>query len=524
MKLQSPLKLSLDLSSSYTSKPWIFILVVISFKFLLKRNGFFFKNKKRIPFRKEEKSRKYKVMSNTKRDWSIAIIIVSVIVFVASLGIGAYRFVSIRDSAILQAKTDSNNLKKLIVSAYELLGDIDTTTFKRQMNMFYENNAKLSIFTLKDSSGKNLYILPVESPFLNKTEKAETAFIDETKLNFSSVIRQETFQLIGFDTVKLESAFVIITNDDIFIILRDTSIIIASYLILLLILLLFLPLNKKLESSETEEAHEKNEENVIQSTNTSDEKNDTIEISEYNPEPPKMEAIQETEMSLNKENTIEMSKNNEEIDFVSDEKEPNYFDNSSEKEEIVFTETKRNTEYINSTKIDAPLGLFSEKTGLGWEAYLKERLASELARSASIEQDLVFASIKMQSDSSSDDSFVLLAKTVLDFFNYKDLAFEQGDHKIAVIIPSTDLEQGLHLAEEFIKRVTFLLKEHDDAENYLAVYVGITSRSGRLINAERILDEADAALTKAQAEKDSRIVAFKSDPDKYRKFVANNCV
>ncbi|MDR0641743.1 MAG: hypothetical protein LBG07_04700, partial [Treponema sp.] len=48
---------------------------------------------------------------------------------------------------------------------------------------------------------------------------------------------------------------------------------------------------------------------------------------------------------------------------------------------------------------------------------------------------------------------------------------------------------------------------------------GISSRSGRLIDAERIMLEAREALKRAAEDNASHIVAFKSDPEKYRQYV-----
>ena len=42
------------------------------------------------------------------------------------------------------------------------------------------------------------------------------------------------------------------------------------------------------------------------------------------------------------------------------------------------------------------------------------------------------------------------------------------------------------------------------------------------MSADRMLDEAVAAATKAVAEPDLPIVAFRANPDKYRDFVAGN--
>jgi hypothetical protein len=48
----------------------------------------------------------------------------------------------------------------------------------------------------------------------------------------------------------------------------------------------------------------------------------------------------------------------------------------------------------------------------------------------------------------------------------------------------------------------------------------MSSRAGRLIESRRVIEEASRALEKAAAEKDTHIVAFRPDPEKYRSFVS----
>jgi len=50
--------------------------------------------------------------------------------------------------------------------------------------------------------------------------------------------------------------------------------------------------------------------------------------------------------------------------------------------------------------------------------------------------------------------------------------------------------------------------------------MGISSRAGRLVDSARISQEAEAALQKAREDRDSHIVAFRPDPDKYRLYLS----
>ena len=168
----------------------------------------------------------------------------------------------------------------------------------------------------------------------------------------------------------------------------------------------------------------------------------------------------------------------------------------------------------------SPEGLFSPDSGLGWESYMKERLDAEISRSASFEQDLSLLVLCYDGLTSQDGEYREIAKAIKAFFSFRDLAFERGDDGFAIILPNIDSSHALRMAEEFNKKLVFLA-EGDFAElELLPIYMGISSRAGRLVDANRLMGEASTALDRARYEKDTRIVAFRPDPDKYRQFLA----
>ena len=165
-----------------------------------------------------------------------------------------------------------------------------------------------------------------------------------------------------------------------------------------------------------------------------------------------------------------------------------------------------------------PCGLFTLRGNIGWESYTHDRLSSELHRCASFEQDLVYIVMEFKSDEAIRDSlYRQFADEAVAFFTMRDLIFEMGEKGLSVIIPSAGLEQGMAKSEEFRNRIANKLPESFKGRDRL--YIGLSSRSGRLIEAERLMREASTALEKTQEEPVSHMVAFKSDPEKYRKFV-----
>jgi hypothetical protein len=161
-----------------------------------------------------------------------------------------------------------------------------------------------------------------------------------------------------------------------------------------------------------------------------------------------------------------------------------------------------------------PKGLYSPRSNVGWEEYTKDRLESELHRCASFEQDLVLMIIAFSGKAGvSGEQYKEFADAAVNFFNLRDLIFENGDRGITVILPNTDLDQGFAKAEDFHTRLTA------DFTAAAEFRIGISARSSRLVDADRLFFEASEALKKACADPVSPIIAFKSDPEKYRAFL-----
>jgi hypothetical protein len=172
----------------------------------------------------------------------------------------------------------------------------------------------------------------------------------------------------------------------------------------------------------------------------------------------------------------------------------------------------------NSGKEDGPKGLYSPRSNIGWEEYTDERLDSELHRGASTENDLILLFIEF-ADIIDDAQYKQAAEEAISFFMSKDLLFERGRLGITVIIPGIDLETGLVKAQNFRQRIKEKLFINEDADD--CVFIGLSSRAGRILNAWRLKMEANEALNKARKDPDTSLIAFKSDPEKYRKFIAS---
>ena len=99
-----------------------------------------------------------------------------------------------------------------------------------------------------------------------------------------------------------------------------------------------------------------------------------------------------------------------------------------------------------------------------------------------------------------------------------DLLFEYKADSYAVI-SKENLQAVVDNFEELYNKITDFLRDNNAANE---VSVGISSASGRNVNAERILLEAGQALEYASQDMDSPIVAFRANPDKYKEYIESS--
>ncbi len=194
-----------------------------------------------------------------------------------------------------------------------------------------------------------------------------------------------------------------------------------------------------------------------------------------------------------------------------------YHPQAADEEDI---ETESRGESLEEVKRDSSIGLFSPNTGLGWQDHLAERLKFEINRTASFNQDMAFAFISIDDFDRLHDSFTVykdIAKLILNSFPFQDLAFEYGKDGYALILPDTDIQQGIKLLDQFRRKIS----KTDFGKNQPTVSIGLSSRNGRLLSETTLIQETEKALLMAKKEGKQRIIAFKADADKYRQVIAD---
>ncbi|MCL2440960.1 MAG: hypothetical protein FWD14_04415 [Treponema sp.] len=184
--------------------------------------------------------------------------------------------------------------------------------------------------------------------------------------------------------------------------------------------------------------------------------------------------------------------------------------NSETKREAVFAKPARDMQETG------PKGLYSPRSNIGWEEYTQDRLDSELHRCSSTEKDLALILIEFN-DINGDFMFKQASEEAVNFFTSRDLLFEYGNNGISVILPGIGFDIAITKAEKFYQRIIEKFPNSFGAASNLCI--GLSSRSGRLLNADRLFIEAKEALKKAKNDSKTSIIAFKSDPEKYRDYI-----
>ena len=156
-----------------------------------------------------------------------------------------------------------------------------------------------------------------------------------------------------------------------------------------------------------------------------------------------------------------------------------------------------------------PGTLFNPVTNLSYRQHLEKRLGLELERAAYNDQDLTCVLVRFEDAAKGGEAYSQRAAQILAAFKFEDLCFEYGSDAFCVILPNTELSRGIREAESF------------KGDHRGKMHFGLSARNGRLVEASRVLGEAERSLEHAQHEPGG-IVGFRPDPRKYRQFVTQH--
>ena len=161
-------------------------------------------------------------------------------------------------------------------------------------------------------------------------------------------------------------------------------------------------------------------------------------------------------------------------------------------------------------------GSYSQRGRVVRQENTEARLVEELQRCMAAGEDLAFIVIEYKL-AAEEEFYSRFTADAARFFKSRDFVCERGAKGIAVICPGFNLDTGFLNADEFHNRIMGKYPVLFNSKTDLCM--GLSARSDRPVNAERLMFEAEEALERAMMDPVSHIVAFKSDPEKYRAFM-----
>ena len=170
----------------------------------------------------------------------------------------------------------------------------------------------------------------------------------------------------------------------------------------------------------------------------------------------------------------------------------------------------------NEIEINEAQGIFSVSTGFCLQNQLQTRLDAELVRCGASELDLSLFIVKITGSEISEETAKKIGERLLSKIQFRDRIFEYGESSFAIIISEIEIAKAEDFAEELYNDIAGIL-----GNTNAQCFIGISSRTMRVISATRLINEAEEALEHAVKDGKSKIIGFHVDIEKYRQFIKN---
>jgi hypothetical protein len=375
-----------------------------------------------------------------------------------------------------------NSLKSNLATLYLSHNDFSSPVFRKNISNIFSTDNSLQSLVITGQSGDVEYLYIKNRDILAKQPYFASDFSSHPEYNFNPFfyrIIRETVIIHGNNSFNLEIIYRILDQGEIISLLKVLVLFILVYILVTLFFLVFIP-----GSSQAQ---------------------DSLRLKKPESEKTSGNPFANGKLAL----PDDPQKAPEDEKPVSDlsPKEAELPQKTVRLETLDLTEDTENKDNESAIKQD-------EETGLGWFEYLYPKLEQEIEKSASFDTDLTFFLVTIDSPDKpgKKELFKKLPEFIHLFFAPRS-AFEYNPDSFAVILTDTDLEEGISKINAFILK----LKHVSGIES---IFAGASSRNGRLITAKRLVQEAETALLKAVSESDSPLIAFRSDPEKFREIIS----
>lgn len=392
------------------------------------------------------------------------------------------------------------------------------------ITMFEDNSNKMKQESINSliNNYDNLYLLEikVDNSLIFSYPKNKSI-----STNNSKMISSYNFQTNISDTkLSINTSFYKIKLNSIYYYSKIAFILILFAIILTIIFLIIIYHNKnekQIDIDSNLDLSNLQQESKISSDNCISTEMNTINSVENNEKPAPLTKIQSNDSENNLQNDSEIEnvdetvENNDNNDN-SDDTNIDIVETPSAAEKVTLPiEEVKPVEIIQSEKNEQPTNdMFSPKTGLGWESSLLLRLNSELNRAISSEFDLSLFIIRIPEINHDDSRIKIISEYLLNQFQFKDLLFEYKNDSFVAIKTNASLDESLIFAEKIHEEIINLFPE-----DKINCFIGISTRTIRIISGERLLHETEEALNHTSSENESYIIAFRANIEKYRQYM-----
>lgn len=379
---------------------------------------------------------------------------------------------------------------------------------------FIENPSDFLAITIKENNK-----IVIKSP-----ESLNDDFSNISNTTFVKVYSKKLIQ--DNKTIDINAALYTLRPSKIFHYASYSFIVILIATIFTIIIISYITITEKKginyqqqeKKSETfSETHDKilhDDEKVISLTESQDKQTTTTEETNVD-----NEEIEELEWP---EHTFILESNNND-DITQIEEQNASTQDIPEKEQIEQYEKTDNyvtnpVPYTISTNETSEINknIYSEITGISKEISLITKLENDLVHATSSEQDLSLFIVKIPGLLYSNEETKQIVNILLQQFLYRDTIFEFENDGFAVIKSDMTIEAAEEKADLIYKNIQELHLE-------IPAFIGISSRSIRMLSADRLIKEAKEALNHAiEAKDESPIIGFHVDVEKYREYIKNN--
>ncbi|MGI9256324.1 MAG: hypothetical protein ACR2PY_05265 [Salinispira sp.] len=145
---------------------------------------------------------------------------------------------------------------------------------------------------------------------------------------------------------------------------------------------------------------------------------------------------------------------------------------------------------------------------------LKLRLNNEIERSTENEADLGFIIFQLGKDFTGEPKLIDgFEKIILEVFRYSDMIYNLAPYYYGVIVPNRRASECLRLIKRFLQITETIFAQKRE------IYVGYSTRCGRMVNSKRLFKESLMSVSQAGPDK-KQIIHFKPDLHKYQRLLA----